>query len=540
MPNFAATSAPTGPRSADPTASGATVVAATDTPVDASDSPASSGSAGATRSVAIVSLGCARNDVDSEELAGRLDAGGWRLEADPAQADVAVVNTCGFVDQAKKDSIDAILGIADLKTDGSRTRAVVAVGCLAERYGEQLAEQLPEADAVLGFDTYADLSSHLTDILDGRPTPSHIPRDRRTLLPMAPAARQPAAIEVALPGHQRQRPSGEQQAFPAGGAAVLRTRLDDKPWAPLKIASGCDRRCAFCAIPAFRGSFVSRPPQEVLAEARWLAEHGVREVLLVSENSTSYGKDLGDLRLLERLLQDLTRVDGLDIIRVSYLQPAEMRPDLLTVMTSHEGVAPYFDLSFQHASGTLLRTMRRFGDREAFLQLIDSIRAVAPTAGIRSNVIVGFPGESEQDVEILTDFLDRARLDAVGVFGYSNEDGTEAEGLPGALPEDVIAQRVEELSSLVDTIVHERAAARIGERVEVLIEELDEEDGVLTAYGRAAHQGPEVDGDCRIELAVESGDAPARGDIVAGRVVDNDGADLHVELLPDRSGGGVV
>lgn len=493
------------------------------------------------RSVAILSLGCARNDVDSEELAGRLDSQGWRLETDPAQADVAVVNTCGFIDQAKKDSIDAILGLADLKSDGSATRAVVAVGCLAERYGEQLAEQLPEADAVLGFDTYADLSRHLTDILDGRPAPSHVPRDRRTLLPLAPAARQPAAIEVALPGHQThpdaQSGQGgrEQRGFPAGGAAILRTRLDDKPWAPLKIASGCDRRCAFCAIPAFRGSFVSRPPEQVVAEARWLAEHGVREVLLVSENSTSYGKDLGDLRLLERLLGELTRVDGLDIVRVSYLQPAEMRPDLIAAMTSHDGVAPYFDLSFQHASGTLLRRMRRFGDREAFLTLIDSIRAVAPAAGIRSNVIVGFPGESDEDVEILADFLDQARLDAVGVFGYSNEEGTEAADLPGALPQDVIDERVEELSSLVDTIVHERAAARIGERVEVLVEEVTDDDGALVAFGRAAHQGPEVDGDCRIELdpAAVTTSRPARGDLVVGEVVDNDGADLHVTLIAD-------
>lgn len=510
--------AQTGPGSADPTAADAT---------DTTDE-----SVAQRRSVAIVSLGCARNDVDSEELAGRLDSQGWRLEADPARADVAVVNTCGFVEQAKKDSIDAILGIADLKSDGSRTRAVVAVGCLAERYGEQLAGQLPEADAVLGFDTYADLSRHLTDILDGRPTPSHVPRDRRTLLPMAPAARQPAAIDVALPGHHGQRAPGERGSFPAGGAAVLRTRLDDKPWAPLKIASGCDRRCAFCAIPAFRGSFVSRPPEQVVAEARWLAERGVREVLLVSENSTSYGKDLGDLRLLERLLGELTRVDGLDIVRVSYLQPAEMRPDLLAAMTSHEGVAPYFDLSFQHASGPLLRRMRRFGDSDAFLALIDSIRAVAPAAGIRSNVIVGFPGESPEDVEILADFLDRARLDAVGVFGYSNEDGTEAAQLPGALAEDVIAQRVEQLSSLVDAIVHERAAARIGERVDVLVEELDTCEGTLVAYGRAAHQGPEVDGDCRIEIG-SARLAPARGDLLAGQVVGNDGADLHVELLRD-------
>ena len=262
------------------------------------------------RSVALVTLGCARNEVDSEELAGRLEAAGWRLVDDAADADVAVVNTCGFVEQAKKDSIDVLLEAADLRDEGrGRTQAVVAVGCLAERYGSELAQQLPEADAVLGFDSYADLGAHLDAVLSGHAPAPHVPRDRRTLLPMAPAARAAAAGQMAapIPGHG-DLPDG---VAPASGPRVVRRLLDGRPWAPLKIASGCDRRCTFCAIPAFRGSFVSRPPQEVLDEAAWLAERGVREVLLVSENSTSYGKDLADLRLLERLLPDLARVPGL-------------------------------------------------------------------------------------------------------------------------------------------------------------------------------------------------------------------------------------
>ena len=244
--------------------------------------------------VALVTLGCSRNEVDSEELAGRLTADGWSVVDDAARADVALVNTCGFVEAAKKDSIDALLEAADLKS--GRTKAVVAVGCLAERYGQTLAEALPEADAVLGFDAYPALSGHLQTLLEGGSVPSHRPRDRRRLLPLSPVARQQAPAGVVPPGHASGQgdAAGPGPAYRPPGTRIVRERLDARPWAPLKIASGCDRRCAFCAIPAFRGSFVSRPPADILAEARWLAERGVREVFLVSENSTSYGKDLGD------------------------------------------------------------------------------------------------------------------------------------------------------------------------------------------------------------------------------------------------------
>ncbi|MDT7545671.1 MAG: ribosomal protein methylthiotransferase, partial [Actinomycetota bacterium] len=381
------------------------------------------------RRVSLVTLGCARNEVDSEELAGRLDAAGWELtDEDP---DVVVVNTCGFVESAKKDSIDTLLAASDT---GAK---VVAVGCLAERYGEELAGQLPEADAVLGFDSYAEMSAHLRSVLDGVAVPSHTPADRRKLLPISPvdraAAVEPGAIDIGLPGH-------------AGGPQVVRRRLDDSPVAPLKLASGCDRRCAFCAIPSFRGAFVSRRPSDVLAEARWLAGHGVRELVLVSENSTSYGKDLGDLGLLETLLPELAQI--VPRVRLSYLQPAEMRPGLVTALTSTPGVAAYFDMSFQHASATVLRRMRRFGDTERFLDLLAQIRVAAPTAGVRSNVIVGFPGETEEDVAELERFLTEARLDAIGVFGYSDEDGTEAEGLSGKVDPDEVERRVQRITAL--------------------------------------------------------------------------------------------
>jgi ribosomal protein S12 methylthiotransferase len=541
----------------------------------------SSGTAGAAeldhrRRVALVTLGCARNDVDSEELAGRLAAEGWEVAGgDDGSADVVLVNTCTFVEQAKKDSVDAVLAA------GGPDSKVVAVGCMAERYGAELAEALPEASAVLGFDAYGSISQRLDDVLAGRPLAPHQPTDRRTLLPLSPVKRPEAVREGSIPGH-------------AWLPDVPRQRLDDAPVAPLKLASGCDRRCAFCAIPSFRGAFVSRAPQDVVAEAAWLADHGVVEVTLVSENSTSYGKDI-DARgaaggALERLLGELAGVPGLRRVRVSYLQPAEVRPPLLAAIARTPGVADYFDLSFQHASGPLLRRMRRFGSRTTFLSLCAEIRALAPEAGIRSNVIVGFPGETEDDLAELEAFLAEAELDAVGVFGYSDEDGTEAADLPDKIDPADVSARVERITSLVEVVSADRAARRIGTEVEVLVERqelsaaaaaasdyvdladledldlaelgLTEDDvpemtdledpdddaasdgvapedaevedtapGDLVWIGRAAHQGPDVDGECLLTgddaLLGELG----RGAIVRARVIGSDGVDLVVEAL---------
>ena len=417
----------------------------------------------------MVTLGCARNEVDSEELAGRLEAAGWELVDDtgPETADVVVVNTCGFVESAKKDSIDTLLAAADT---GAK---VVAVGCLAERYGTQLADQLPEADAVLGFDAYATLPDSLTRILAGERLASHTPGDRRKLLPISPVERaravEPDVIDIGLPGH-------------AGGPAVVRRRLDNSPVAPLKLASGCDRRCAFCAIPSFRGSFVSRRPSDVLAEARWLAEHGVRELVLVSENSTSYGKDLGDLRLLETLLPELAALDGIERVRLSYLQPAELRASLVEVLTATPGVAAYFDLSFQHASRAVLRRMRRFGDTDRFFDLLAQIRAGDPTAAVRSNVIVGFPGETEADVAELERFL-------------------------------------------VGALISQRAQERVGEVVEVLVDGW--QDGAVE--GRTAGQAPEVDG--ATTLSGPGSQELVVGDLVRAQVVGSEGVDLVAAVL---------
>ena len=465
-----------------------------------------------------MTLGCARNEVDSEELAGRLTADGWEL-TDDADADVVLVNTCAFVASAKKDSIDTLLAAAD------GDKKVVAVGCLAERYGSELADSMPEAAAVLGFDAYSAIGDRLDDVLAGRPLVPHTPRDRRTLLPITPVERQGSAVSV--PGHGVAPGSGAtaaEQDVPGWMPPVLRRRLENSPSAPLKLASGCDRRCAFCAIPSFRGAFVSRPASELLAEAHWLAAQGVRELVLVSENSTSYGKDLGDLRLLEQLLPELAAVPGIVRVRLSYLQPAETRPSLVTTLATTPGVAPYFDLSFQHSSEPVLRRMRRFGSTERFLGLLEQARALDPRAGVRSNVIVGFPGETEEDVAELARFLTAARLDAIGVFGYSDEDGTEAAGYDGQIDPDEVDRRVAEMSELVDELMTQRAEERLGEKVEVLVETITG-DG---AEGRAAHQAPEVDG-----ATVVTG-APVDvqvGDLIRATVTGSAGVDLTARYV---------
>ena len=470
-------------------------------------------------SVAVVTLGCARNEVDSEELAGRLEAGGFQLVSEPGDADTVLVNTCGFVEAAKKDSVDTLLAAADLKQTG-KAQAVVAVGCLAERYGKDLAESLPEADAILGFDDYPDIAAKLRSIVAGEVHHPHTPSDRRRLLPISPIDRDASAIS--MPGHADQVDQSADtteigQGAPATGPRVVRRRLDAGPMAPLKLASGCDRRCSFCAIPSFRGSFVSRRPSDVLQEAQWLATQDIKELFLVSENSTSYGKDLGDLRLLETMLPELAAIEGIARVRVSYLQPAETRPGLIEAIADTPGVVPYFDLSFQHASATVLRRMRRFGDPESFLDLLARIRTLSPLAGVRSNVIVGFPGETEDDLQTLCDFLEAARMDVTGVFGYSDEDGTEAAGYDAKLDEDEVRARTEHVTGLVEELNAQRAEERIGETVSVLVESV--EDGVVE--GRAEHQGPEVDGTTTLD-----GSHARVGEIVTAEVIATDGVDL--------------
>ena len=447
--------------------------------------------------VAIVTLGCARNEVDSEELAARLSKDGIELVQEPSDADAVLVNTCGFIEAAKKDSIDTLLAANDLKQN-SNVKAVLAVGCMAERYGNELEKALPEADAILGFDDYDHITAKVNDVLNGRRPAAPIPQDRRLLLPISPTARSEQKISQPL----------------------NRFRLDDKATAPLKLASGCDRRCTFCAIPRFRGSYLSRRPAEILEEAAWLGQNGVKELFLVSENTTSFGKDLGDIRLLETLLTEIAKISEIEWIRLSYLQPAEMRPSLIEAVIKTPKVVPYFDLSFQHAHPDVLRRMKRFGGTKDFLNLINSIRKISPTAGIRSNFIVGFPGETENEFAEIQNFLEQAQLDAIGIFGYSVEDGTEAANFSDTLAQEVVDERVKNLNTIAQELMSQRAHQRIGEDVEVLVEASDE-DGLT---GRIMQQGPEVDGITTILDSVAS-----VGELVKAVVVGSVGADLEVK-----------
>lgn len=449
--------------------------------------------------VTLLTLGCARNEVDSEVLAAQLTRDGWQVSTDTDRADIIVVNTCGFVAQAKQESIDTLLAAADTGVP------VVAVGCLAQRYGRDLAQILPEAAAVLSFADYPEISARLSAVLAGAELTAHTPLDRRCERSAGPAVRPAgAAADPATPAQMR---------------PVLRQRLDSGPSAPLKLASGCDRRCAFCAIPSFRGPFVSCVPDELLAEARWLAETGVRELVLVSENSTCYGKDLGDPHALEKLLPQLAAVEGIEWVRVSYLQPDELRPGLLAAIATTPGVTPYFDLSFQHASERVLRRMRRYGSTDRFLELLARIRQLAPDAGVRSNVIVGFPGETRADVDELVRFLTEARLDAIGVFGYSDEEGTPAAGFPGKVPAATLRRRYDRLLGLADELSAQRATDRVGASVEVLVETATGD----RVEGRAIHQAPAVDGSTSLVGDV----ARLRpGDLVTAKVTGTDGVDL--------------
>ena len=379
---------------------------------------------------------------------------------------------------------------------------------MAERYGKELADSLPEADAVLGFDDYPDIAARLRSIVAGETHEAHTPQDRRKLLPITPVER--ALSTAPVPGH-------------ASGPASLRRRLESGPTASLKLASGCDRRCSFCAIPSFRGSFVSRRPSDVLQEARWLGEQGVRELFLVSENSTSYGKDLGDLRLLETLLPELAAVDGVERVRVSYLQPAETRPgpgrrrSRARPASRRTSTCPSSTRAPACCAGCVASATPR-----ASSACSSRSARWRRTAGVRSNVIVGFPGESDEDLQTLCDFLVDARLDVTGVFGYSDEDGTEAATYDGKLDEDEVRARVEHVGALVEELTSQRAADRIDETVEVLVERVDDGD----VEGRAAHQGPEVDG----STYLLDSDAQV-GDLVRAVVVESEGADLYARVL---------
>lgn len=421
----------------------------------------------------LTTLGCAKNEVDSEKLAGRLAAAGLRPAPAADQADFVLVNTCAFVESARRESVETILALAESRAAGAR---LVVVGCLAERYGEDLAAALPEAE-VLGFAGYSGLAARLAGV-DG-----------------AGAAEADILYE-------------ELRITP------------DLPYAYLKVAEGCDKPCSFCAIPQFRGPQRSRRPRAIRAEAERLVGAGVKELVLVAQDLSGYGQDLGVPGGLADLLRLLSEIEGLRRLRLLYLHPREIGEGLIEEMARNPLVAPYFDLSLQHSAGRLLRAMRRPGDGEGHMALIGRIRAAAPEAALRSSFITGFPGETEEDFADLAAFLEEARLDWAGFFPFSAEEGTEAANLPGPVPAEVAAERARVLEARQEQITAERNARQVGRLVQVLVDGLEEGRPV----GRSHREAPEIDGLVLL-------DAGRPGDWLTARVTGVYGGDTVAEVV---------
>ncbi len=427
----------------------------------------------------VETLGCPKNTVDSEKVVASLLADGL-LPADGASdADLLVVNTCAFVEAAREESIGVMLGLAEERKAGAK---LVVTGCMAERYGAELAAALPEADAVVGFSGGGSLSQVVL-----RRAPEGV-RDLLELARPAPTA----------------------------------------PWAYLKIAEGCDRECAFCAIPSFRGRQRSRTPEAIEAEARSLVERGVVELVLVAQDLASYGRDAGEAGALTALLHRLDALSAVGLVRLRllYLYPSEVRDALLAAMLELPTVEPYFDLSLQHASPLLLRRMRRWGSGDRFLSLLERVRTSRSDAAFRSSFITGFPGETEADHEELLSFLRAARLDWAGFFAYSREEGTAAATLDGEVPDAVVAERLSELSEAQDPITAAARDALVGDEVEVLVDGADSEGLV----GRTHREAPEIDGVVHLE-----GVAAGAGTIVTVLVTGATGPDLDAVALGSRS-----
>ena len=428
----------------------------------------------------VETLGCPKNAVDSDKVVASLLADGLTPAASAADADLVVVNTCAFIEAARQESIDVSLALAEARKPGAR---LVLTGCMAERYGDELSAALPEADAVVGF------------------------------------AGEGALAQVVLRGR---KPTGVRDLL------ELPRPKPSAPWAYVKVAEGCDRACAFCAIPSFRGKQRSRAPESIEAEVRGLVEQGVAEIVLVAQDLAWYGRDTGDAGALAPLLRrlDPLRAHGLRRVRLLYLYPSEVKDPLVSTMLELESVVPYFDLSLQHASPGLLRAMKRWGSGERFASTIDVIRAQEPDATFRSSFIVGFPGETEADHAQLLDFLDAARLDWAGFFAFSPEDGTPAASLDGAIDDALMHERLRECGEVQDPITAAARAALVGREIEVLVDGADEDDALV---GRTHREAPEIDGVVRLIDA----DVFARpGALVRATVCGVEGPDLEAKVTP--------
>jgi ribosomal protein S12 methylthiotransferase len=423
------------------------------------------------RRVGLISLGCAKNLVDTEVMAGHLSRAGCVFVNDPAQAEVLVINTCTFIEPAREESVRTILEAAAYK-DRGRLRRLVVAGCMVQRHADELRKSLPEVDAFVGLD-------ELDRIVAAAGLPDPGPRGGGGLRVLGPSGRSTYLYDDRTP-----------------------RRLATPRWhAYLKIAEGCDHACAFCAIPAFRGHYRSRRPESVVREAHSLAGRGVRELSLIAQDTSRFGRDLGLRDGLARLLRELNGIDGLRWIRVHYLYPNTVRPSLIETMARLPRVVKYIDLPLQHAHPDTLARMRRGGSADSHLRLIERFRSTMPEVAVRSTVIVGFPGETEHEFNTLLEFVRAARFDHLGVFAYSHEEGTPAVGLADDVPGPVKQERRDHVMASQQGIVLERGASWIGREAEVLVEGAHPETADLLV-GRMSTQAPDVDGQILIHDGV--------------------------------------
>ncbi|MDR2629436.1 MAG: 30S ribosomal protein S12 methylthiotransferase RimO [Spirochaetaceae bacterium] len=448
-------------------------------------------------------FGCVKNQVDAETMMGMLEKSGWTAAAEPVEADLIIINSCGFIQKAKQESINAVLSYKKAFPE----KKVLLAGCLAQRYVSELAESLPEADLLFGNQDLSQITQAAYAALYG---------DRRTLVP-----------ELTEPA-ETLLPAGERPLLSLPGSAYV------------KISEGCNNRCSFCAIPLIRGGLRSRPVEGIIRECRRLLDRGVRELNLIGQDLGSYGADTfrGGGTGLPQLLAALSRLEGDFWIRLLYIHPDNFPRPILDIFRRDPRFLPYFDLPFQHGSPRILRAMNRRGDPSAYLSLIEEIRSALPDGVIRSTFLTGFPGETEEDFQDLLDFQEKARLDWLGVFAYSREEGTPAYDLAGRVPPKIAAARKARIEEQQVPITQERLERFIGRELAVLVEEeftppasAAPEDGKLY-LGRLFSQAPEVDG----AAVISSGEELVPGTLIHGRVFARAGFDLEVAALPGRTG----
>ncbi len=427
----------------------------------------------------LTTLGCAKNEVDSEKLSLHLTEAGFGTASSPEEADVVLVNTCAFIEAARRESIDTILDLAARKRADA---GLVVLGCMAQRYQGELADALPEADDVIGIDRYNELADRLGRMTGFKPT--------------GPAS---THMDI-LYGVRRPTPA--------------------TPYAYVKVAEGCNKSCTFCAIPQFRGRQRSRRPVEIVTEVESLVAAGVGEIVLVAQDLAAYGRDIGAAGGLVDLIRYLSEVEGLRRLRGLYLHPREIGDGLIGEMAGNPVVASYFDLSLQHVAGPLLRAMMRPGDAGRHMELVERIRAADPEAAFRSSFIVGFPGESDDDVEELAEFLRTARLDWAGFFPFSAEEGTRAALLPDRVDAEEVGERLRYLAGIQEEVTADRSEEQVGKVVEVIVDQVEEGTPVARSYREA----PEIDG----VVLLDKGEA---GQWLQARITGAYGSDTSAEVV---------